>query len=147
LPKDAGIVNFINVDLIAGGLSPFKPELAARAAARLLLREIDRLAQERQDFSFETTLSGLAYARRLEGLKDSGYLIEIVYLRLSSVKLALQRVAGRVRQGGHNVPRQDVIRRFERSWANFEGIYRPLADAWTVYDNSGASPQYVESRE
>lgn len=147
LPKDAGVVHFINADLIAGGLSPFKPELAARAAARLLLREIDRLARERQEFGFETTLSGLAYARRLQQWRDNGFLIEMVYLRLSSVKLALQRVAGRVRQGGHNVPSQDVIRRFARSWVNFEKIYCPLAHVWTVYDNSGVSPQFVESGE
>ena len=59
LPEDAGVIHFVNADLIASGLSPLKPELAAIAAARMVLREIDRLAAERMDFAFETTFSGL----------------------------------------------------------------------------------------
>ena len=66
LPEGAGVVHFVNADLIASGLSPLKPELAAIAAARMVLREIDRLASERLDFAFETTLSGLIYGRRLQ---------------------------------------------------------------------------------
>jgi len=66
LPKDAGIVHFVNADLIASGLSPLRPELAARAAARLVLAELDRLAKVRADFAFESTLSGVSYAARLE---------------------------------------------------------------------------------
>ena len=138
------MVHFVNADLIAGGLSPIKPQLAAMAAARMVLREIDRLAGERSDFAFETTLSGLNYARRLRVWKRSGYRIEIVYLRLRGAQLAMRRIAARVRQGGHDVPRADVVRRFSRSWQNFERIYRPLADSWAVYDNSGDSPQLLE---
>lgn len=144
LPENAGVIHFVNADLIAGGLSPLKPQLAAIAAARMVLREIDRLAAERLDFGFETTLSGLSYARRVRAWKRSGYLVEIVYLQLRSTQLALRRIAARVRQGGHDVPRRDVVRRFSRSWENFERIYRPLADSWAVYDNSGRRPQLVE---
>lgn len=144
LPENAGVIHFVNADLIAGGLSPLKPQLAAIAAARMVLREIDRLAAERLDFGFETTLSGLSYAQRVRAWKRSGYLVEIVYLRLRSTQLALRRIAARVRQGGHAVPRSDVVRRFSRSWENFERIYRPLADSWAVYDNSGRRPQLVE---
>jgi predicted ABC-type ATPase len=146
LPEFARIINFVNADLIAGGLSPLKPELAAIAAARMVLREIDRLASDRTDFAFETTLSGLTYVRRMESWKRAGYRIEIVYLRLDSVQLAFRRVAARVRQGGHNVLRRDVIRRFKRGWANFETVYRPMADSWAVYDNSGATPLLVERK-
>lgn len=144
LPEDASVVHFVNADLIAGGLSPLKPELAAIAAARLVLREIDRLAAERMDFSFETTLSGLTYVRRLRAWKEAGYRIEIVYLRLRSPRLALRRIAARVRQGGHGVPRADVVRRFSRGWDNFQHLYRPLADSWAVYDNSGRAPRLIE---
>src|SRR6267378_5057207 len=90
LPGIARVVHFVNADLIAGGLSPLKPELAAIAAARMVLREIDRLATERTDFAFETTFSGLTYVRRMESWKRAGYRIEIVYLRLDSVQLALR---------------------------------------------------------
>ena len=139
-----GVVHFVNADLIASGLSPLKPELAAIAAARIVLREIDRLAATRTDFSFETTLSGLAHVSRLRALKRSGYRIEIIYLRLRSARLAVSRVAARVRQGGHDVPKHDVIRRFSRSCENFHRVYRLLADRWAVYDNSGDAPRLLE---
>jgi predicted ABC-type ATPase len=138
------VINFVNADLIAGGLSPLRPELAALAAGRLVLSELDRLAKARSNFAFESTLSGLVYLNRLKRWKAAGYRIEIVYLRLSSPRLALRRIAARVKQGGHNVPRADVLRRFSRSWANFEKFYRLLADAWSVYDNSGRNPRILE---
>jgi predicted ABC-type ATPase len=117
--------------------------MAALAAGRLVLKELDRLARTRRSFAFETTLSGLGYLRRLERWKAAGYHIEILYLRLASPRLALKRVAARVRQGGHDVPHRDVLRRFRRGWQNFENTYRGLADAWAVYDNSGSKPVLI----
>ena len=145
LPEDAGVVHFVNADLIAGGLSPLDPRLAAVRAGRLVLQEIDRLAAERANFAFETTLSGLGYARRILAWKQAGYRVEMVYLKLKSSRLALRRIAARVREGGHDVPRADVVRRFARGWVNFEHVYRPLADAWAVYDNSGQAPRLLET--
>ena len=144
LPRDAGVVHFVNADLIASGLSPIRPELAALAGGRLFLAELDRFARARADFAFETTLSGLIYLRRLKRWKAAGYRIEITYLRLRSLQLALRRIAARVRQGGHNVPRADVLRRFVRGWTNFQQFYRPLANVWAVYDNSGEAPRLIE---
>lgn len=144
LPEDAGVVHFVNADLIASGLSPLKPELAAMIAGRTVLTEIDRLAIQRVNFAFETTCSGLTYRHRIQALKRAGYRIEMVYLRLHSAQLAVRRVAARVRQGGHDVPRADVIRRFSRGWENFQRIYRPLADSWAIYDNSGREPRLLE---
>jgi len=144
LPKDAGVMHFVNADLIAGGLSPLRPESAAIAASKLFLVELDRLARSKSSFAFESTLSGLAYASRLRKWKAEGYRLEIVYLKIDSPQLALRRIAARVKQGGHNVPREDVLRRFVRSWTNFVGIYRALADAWSVYDNSQATPLLIE---
>lgn len=140
-------MHFVNADLIAAGLSPLKPELAALRAGRLVLREIDRLAAERLDFAFESTLSGLAYVRRMRAWRRAGYRIEIVYLRLQSSRLALRRIAARVREGGHDVPPPDVVRRFSRGWGNFKRVYRGLADQWTVYDNSGREPRLLEKSE
>jgi predicted ABC-type ATPase len=144
LPGDARVVHFVNADLIAGGLSPLQPDLAAIAAGRLVLKEIDRLADSHADFAFETTLSGLTYARRLRRWKQGGYRVEIVYLKLRSTHLALRRIAARVRQGGHDVPRTDVVRRFRRGWKNFERVYRPLADSWAMYENSARTPRLLE---
>lgn len=145
LPRDAKITHFVNADLIAGGLSPLHPELAALAAGRLFLTELDRLAKARLNFAFETTLSGLAHLIRLKRWKAAGYRIEILFLRLSSANLALRRVATRVRQGGHHVPRADLLRRFIRGWQKFP-TYRALADAWGVYDNSGPAPILLEQK-
>ena len=125
-------MHFVNADLIAGGLSPLDPGLAAVRAGRLVLLEIDRLASERKDFAFETTLSGLGYVRRMRAWIQVGYHIEIVYLKLESSQLARRRIATRVREGGHDVPRPDAVRRFDRSWSNFKSVYLPLADVWTV---------------
>jgi predicted ABC-type ATPase len=144
LPRDARVVHFVNADLIASGLSPLRPELATLAGGRLFLAELDRLARARVDFAFETTLSGLVYLQRLKRWKAAGYRIEIIFLSLPTPELALRRIAARVRQGGHNVPRADVMRRFTRGWMNFEKCYRPLADACAVYDNSGAAPRLIE---
>jgi predicted ABC-type ATPase len=144
LPAIAGLIHFVNVDLIAGGISPLQPELAAITAGRLVLRELDRLVQAKADFAFESTLSGLRYAKRIQHWKAQGYSIEIAYIRLASPQLALSRVAARVKQGGHDVARSDVLRRYKRGWSNFLEVYRPLADHWTIYDNSGPTAKLLE---
>ncbi len=144
LPHTAGVLNFINADLLAAGLSPLRPEAAALAAGRLFLSELDRLAEARASFAFESTLSGLTYVARLKNWKQAGYRLEFVFLKLPSVRLALRRVANRVRQGGHHVPKADVERRFVRGWENFARHYRPLADHWEVYDNSRQPPELLE---
>jgi predicted ABC-type ATPase len=146
LPKEAGIIHFVNADLLAAGLSPLRPEVAAIAAGKLLLKELDRLAHTRTSFAFESTLSGLTYVRRLKRWKAAGYRIEIIFLRLDSPPLALRRVAARVKQGGHDVTRADVLRRFNRSWQNFQNMYKLLADAWKVYDSSGNTPRLLEPK-
>lgn len=144
LTKYAQVIPFINADLIASGLSPLRPEAASVAAGKLVLREIDRLTAEHVSFAFESTLSGLTYAKRIARLKNVGYEIEIVFLQLPTPALALQRIASRVKQGGHNVPATDVRRRFKRGWENFQNVYKTLADSWAVYDNAGASPKLIE---
>lgn len=141
---DTGMVHFVNADLIAAGLSPLRPELAAIRAGRLLLGEVDRLAAARADFALESTLSGRTYLPRFIAWKARGYRIEIIYLKLSSANLGLRRIAARVKQGGHDVPRNDVQRRFSRSWVSFCATYRPIADAWAAFDNSGAHPRLLE---
>lgn len=83
---------------------------------------------------------------RIKQWKAAGYHVEIVYLRLASPQLAFRRIAARVRQGGHNVARRDVLRRFDRGWKNFTTVYRLLADVWAVYDNSGEHPILLEKK-
>jgi hypothetical protein len=85
LEQHAGIVHFVNADLIAGGLSPLKPELSSAGSRRLLLKELDRLARAKIGFAFESTLSGLTYLSRLKDWKAAGYRIEIVFLKIESL--------------------------------------------------------------
>ncbi len=112
LPREGGIIEFVNADLIAAGLAPLKPSMAALNAGRVFLSELDRLSVVGGSFAFESTLSGRTYVERIKRWKSNNYRIEIVYLRLDTPEIALKRVAARVRQGGHNVPAADVRRRF-----------------------------------
>jgi len=146
LPKEAGVVHFVNADLLAAGLSPLQPQAAALAAGKLLLRELDRLSRARVSFAFESTLSGLTYVPRLKRWKESGYRIEIIFLKLQSPQLALRRIAARVKQSGHDVAQADVLRRFKRGWENFTNVYKPLAESWEVYDNSGNRFRLIEMK-
>lgn len=144
LTRDS-IARFVNADLLAAGLSPLDPSAAQLAAGRLFLSELDRLSAARADFAFESTLSGLTYLSRLRAWKAAGYRIEIFYLKLANVRLSLERIAARVRSGGHDVPEADARRRFPRSWINFEKHYRPLAAASWVFDVSGPTPILLSS--
>lgn len=95
---------------------------------------------------FETTLSGRTYVERLRRMKEARYRVDIIFLKLSSPDISLERIARRVAQGGHHVPKADVLRRFKRGWANFVSVYKPLADGWAVYDNSNDRPVLIEEQ-
>jgi predicted ABC-type ATPase len=69
-------------------------------------------------------------------LKAQGYQVAIYYFSLASTSLAVRRVKLRVAMGGHDVPADVIRRRYARSINNFINLYTPLADDWTVYDNS-----------
>ena len=135
LPTDADMPNFVNADLIAAGLSPFDPDLAAFKAGRLMLGTIADYANRGENFSFETTLSGLTYAQMIPVWRASGYIVKLIFLSLPDVAIAIERVATRVIQGGHNVPEDVIRRRFTHGIKNFER-YKALVDSWQLYDNS-----------
>ena len=140
LEETLGIRQFVNADDIARGLSAFAPESAAFEAGRVMLRWMGDLARRRETFAFETTLSGRGHARLIGELVATGYTFHLIYLWLESPELALQRVADRVRRGGHAVADAVVRRRYHRGLRNFRELYRALATTWKVYDNSAPSP-------
>ena len=131
---------FLNADEIARGLSPLQPAAVAVQAGRLLLTEFKRLIATGESFSIESTLSGRTYIREFRIARACGYNIELHYLHLESVKLALARIHERVLKGGHSVPSSDVIRRYSRSLGRLVADYLPLADRWAVWDNTGVKP-------
>ena len=138
--------HFINADLIAQGLSPFSPTIAAMKAGRLVLQQIEEMSNKGVTFAFETTLSGKTYLSLLKRLKNKGYRIHLFFLWIPSPSLALERIKDRVASGGHNVPAIDVRRRFKRSVHNFLKVYEPLLDTWTLYDNSGGDPLLIAEK-
>jgi predicted ABC-type ATPase len=144
LPQEAQCPRFINADLIAAGLAPFAPETAAIKAGRLMLEEIADCAQRGESFAFETTLSGLAYLAHIKAWRMAGYHVSLFFLSLPDVEVAIARVAGRVRQGGHGIPEGVIRRRFAAGLRNFENAYKPAVDAWAKYDNVGESPILLE---
>lgn len=144
LRESLKVEHFVNADALAQGLSAFRPEEVALDAGRIMLRRLDQLGDQRKTFAFESTLASQVLARRLERLKQHGYLVCLVYLWLPRVELALARVAERVRAGGHDVPAAVVRRRFDRSRVNFFTIYRPLANSWRLYDAASITgPRFV----
>ena len=147
LPKEDECSNFVKAELITKGLSPFKPESVAVQSGRLMLVGINDVVRKGESFALETTLSGVGYARKLREWKDEGYVLILYYLWILSVELALERIALRVSRGGHTVPEDDVRRRFNRSWRNFQELYKNLVDTWVVFDNSGPEPFILDESE
>jgi predicted ABC-type ATPase len=144
LPAEAQCLRFINADLIAAGLSPFDPNSAALRAGRLMLEELDTLARRGESFAFETTLAGIGYQKRIAHWQSLGYRIHLFFLSLPNVETAIDRVAERVRQGGHNIPEDILRRRFVSGRHNFDAIYKPLIHSWALYDNRGALPKLMD---
>ena len=140
------VTEFVNPDLIAQGLSAFAPDQTALAAGRIMLRRLRELAGQRATFAFETTLASRSFAPWLAKLRTSGYRIHIIFLWLPSADLAVERVAGRVRLGGHNVPEAHIRRRYTAGLRNFFELYKPISTTWRVYDNSAASRPHLIAR-
>lgn len=140
LPVDAHLLRFINADLIAAGLSPFAPEVAAVKAGRLMLDEIELAVRKGDSFAIETTLSGLGYLRHIRQWQALGYRVSLFFLSLPDVETAIARVKERVRQGGHNITEDVIRRRFSSGWKNFGLHYCNMVDDWVVYENMGNVP-------
>lgn len=145
LPREADCLDFINVDLIAAGLSPFDPDRAALRAGRIMLGEIKQRVLAGESFAFETTLSGRNYARAIPHWREAGYYVKLIFLSLPTADLAVSRVKARAAQGGHSVPEEVIRRRFDAGMLNFEHLYRGLVDTWALYDNSGSIPRLIVS--
>lgn len=131
-----GVIRFLNADEIARGLSPLKPEAVAFKAGRLLLSELRELIGRQEMFALESTLSGRTYVKIFEEAKHLGYKIELHFVWIPDVREAIRRVRQRVIEGGHDVPPEDIKRRFARSIQHLLGDYAPLADRWALWDNS-----------
>jgi predicted ABC-type ATPase len=140
LPKEAGVLHFINADLISHGLSPFAPEEAAITAGKIMLSQIAAHVAAGKNFAFETTLAGRNNARHIPRWREQGYHVKLIFFQLPTARMAIERVRSRVRQGGHHVPEHIIRRRFKAGLRNFELTYKALVGSWALYDNSIKPP-------
>jgi predicted ABC-type ATPase len=129
LPNEAECPNFINLDLIAAGLSPFAPEKAAIRAGRIMIELMNQYVRRGESFSFETTLSGKGYARLIPQWQSMGYKVKLFFLKLPNPEIAMARVRQRVREGGHNVADDVVRRRFQKGLLNFQEVYERIPES------------------
>ena len=142
LPKSLLVKEFVNADEIAKGLSPFNPEGVAIEAGRLMLERIKYLINKEESFSIETTLATRSYINLVMDAHKRGYIVNIIYFWLESPELAANRVAERVSKGGHNIPKDVILRRYSKGIYNLFNLFMDEVDVWAIYDNS----QYKRER-
>ena len=136
LPKILNCKEFVNADEIARGLSPFNPDGMAIEAGKLMLKRIDELLQKEESFSIETTLSTRSYFKLVGTAHKKGYNVTLLYFWLESPEQAIERVAERVSKGGHDIPKDVIIRRYWAGLNNLFDIYMPIVDSWILVNNS-----------
>jgi len=137
-----GVV-YVNPDDIAREMNSDDPPAAKIAAGRETLRRINDLLSSGMSFAVESTLSGNAYVDMIERAKSAGYEVTIAYVFVDTADVCLERIRVRVKNGGHDVPEEDVRRRYGRSKANFLNIYAPIASHWMLYYNGGTEISLV----
>ena len=143
LPEILDCKEFVNADEIAKGLSPFQPEKVAFEAGRIMLERIETLLKSNGNFAFETTLSTKTYKQKLIQAKTNGFKVKLLFFWLPTIEMAINRVAVRVSEGGHNIPTDVITRRYSRGIENLFKIYIPLCDDWAVFDNSDETPELI----
>jgi predicted ABC-type ATPase len=141
LPDCAGIVDS---DAIARELLHLPEQQRSLAAGRIALQRIDDSISERMSFAIETTLSGKTLATKLLDAEAAGYLVVCCLLLVPSVAVTIHRVSLRVDLGVHNIPLEDQLRRFERSYRNFHELYIEVCHEWTLYDAEQTPPRITQ---
>ena len=145
LPEMLNCREFVNADEIAAGISPFNPEGVAIQAGRLMIDRIIQLLKDGETFAFETTLATRSYVKLIQQAKKRGYFVTLLFFSLSSSEQAQRRVAQRVSMGGHNIPSDVIVRRYEAGLQNLFQLYMPVCDYWTLYDNSNCPAVRIAS--
>jgi len=147
LPEVLHCPNFVNADEIARGLSPFAPETVSFQAGRIMLQRIDELLPQKVDFAIETTLATRSYMQLVRRAQALGYKVHLIFFFLESEEQAILRVAQRVSNGGHNIPEEDIRRRFKRGIYNLIHLYMPICDSVLVYNNVKTPAQLVARKQ
>ena len=133
------VKEFVNADLIAQD----NPGMSDIGAGRVMLNRMRYLSQRGVNFAFESTLASKSFAPWISKLCKKDYLFQLVFLWLPSEEFAINRVAERVRRGGHNVPDETIKRRYHAGLNNFFRLYQQIADTWYFFDNSINVPNLI----
>lgn len=136
LPEILNCKEFVNADEIARGISPFNPESVAVEAGRLMLQRIDFLLNGDSSFAIETTLATRSYSNLVQRAHQRGFFVQLLFFWLPTPEYAVERVEQRVREGGHNIPNDVIVRRYFAGIKNLFDIYMPIVDSWMIIDNS-----------
>ena len=147
LPGILDCKEYVNADEIARGLSPFDVESVAVQAGRLMLERIEFLLSQKTNFAIETTLATRSYSNLINKAKAIGYEVHIIFFWLNSPEMAYQRVAKRVSEGGHDIPKEVIRRRYWLGIKNLFTIFMPIIDYWELYNNTLETRMIANSNE
>lgn len=130
---------YFNPDEIARAAMAASPGLSQRDANAFAWQEgrrrLEAAMADGSAFTFETTLGGETITHMLIEAATQGAVVRIWFIGLERVELHLQRVAARVKKGGHDIPESDIRRRWAGSHANLIRLIPHVTDL-RVYDNS-----------
>ncbi len=96
-------------------------------------------------FTQETTLSGYKTEATAKQVKELGYRVRLFYVALDTVQESLERIQNRVNRGGHDIPHDDVLRRFSGRWEAVAKVL-PYCDEAEFYDNGNGFVKVAEYR-
>lgn len=137
---------YVNSDSIARGFTLNGNKIAQFEAGKIMLQTIEKYLRENRSFGFETTLSGRMWKSQIVQAKKQNYKIILYFVYVKSISLSLERIKNRVKHGGHDIPKEIVKRRFERTFSNFIKLYAPLADEWYIIDNTNNGVEIANKR-
>lgn len=113
------------------------------AGGKAALRKIDFCLKRELSFTQETTLSGYRTEKAARLARDLGYLVRLYYVGLDSVEESLSRIQNRVNHGGHDIDREDVLRRFSGRWEALAAIL-PYCNEAVFFDNENGFEKVAE---
>ena len=128
-------LEFLNADEIAREISPDAIDKVPITAGKEYIKRLNSYFNDDKSFAVESTLSGKNIISIINRAKKQNYKIVLVYIFLNSCTTCIERVNTRVQNGGHSVKEEDIIRRYYRSIANFEDIYKDMVDEWMLFYN------------
>lgn len=146
LPEIIDCKEFVNADEIARGLSPFQPEKVSFEAGRIMLNRINELLEKNESFAFETTLSTRSHKTKILKAKEQGYTVTLLFFWLENSELAIERVETRVKEGGHNIPKDVIKRRYSKGIKNLFEMYLEIVDGTLIFDNSYGKHELIAQK-